>query len=230
MFNYLLPNAPLLERKKMANNFDPLVPANYLEWMDKLNQWLLTDNNDYDNIQAFDLMAVTHVSEPGKGSYEIIQDQSLQTGEIKDFFCANYYIDNKKILDLIMSENVNTADILLIEGQNQVSEGCSSTGSMEYEIIDDEPGYLHLAVDMSEDGWLYWSQTWYPGWKLILDGRDAGPPLKANFMFQAAAMPKGEHELEFIYQPFSFTAGAVISLITIGFIGLFSWRRKRNIN
>jgi uncharacterized membrane protein YfhO len=57
------------------------------------------------------------------------------------------------------------------------------------------------------------ADSYYPGWKAYVDGKEK-PILRANHFFRAVALSKGAHVVEFKYDPLSFTIGAWISVFT----------------
>jgi hypothetical protein len=76
-------------------------------------------------------------------------------------------------------------------------------------------------VSSQSTGWLVLSDVWYPGWQAWVDGEIATLE-RADYLFRAVEVPAGSHQVEFIYRPYSFYIGAVISLITIlGLVGYF---------
>lgn len=60
----------------------------------------------------------------------------------------------------------------------------------------------------------------YPGWEATLDGQPT-PILRAYGALAAVGVPEGEHTVMFVYNPFSYRIGAVISLITWGGLAIF---------
>jgi hypothetical protein len=61
---------------------------------------------------------------------------------------------------------------------------------------------------------LFLSETYYPGWKVWVDGKQE-KIYRADHAFRAVALGPGRHTITFKYQPFSFYLGAVISLLTL---------------
>gem|GEM_PF-417122 len=57
------------------------------------------------------------------------------------------------------------------------------------------------------------TDTYYPGWKVTIDGKP-GKIMRADYIFRAVYLMPGQHTVEFIYDPFSFKLGIFISLIT----------------
>jgi len=55
------------------------------------------------------------------------------------------------------------------------------------------------------------AQTYYHWWRVEIDGRPA-PLLRANFAFQAVAVPPGTHQVHLWYEDRAFEVGAAISV------------------
>lgn len=68
-----------------------------------------------------------------------------------------------------------------------------------------------LKVSTERDGILVVSESWYPGWKVFVDGKE-DELLKANLVLKAVALTAGEHTVKLIYSPASFKIGAGITL------------------
>jgi hypothetical protein len=83
---------------------------------------------------------------------------------------------------------------------------------------------LTIAVDAASPSLLVVHDTYYPGWHAFIDGREY-PILKANWTFRALAVPSGEHTVRMVYQPVSFSVGAIISMISC--IALYLIVRKK---
>ncbi|TAN63529.1 hypothetical protein EPN18_02120 [bacterium] len=73
---------------------------------------------------------------------------------------------------------------------------------------------VELMVNMPRSGIFVASESYYPGWKAFVDGKEK-KILKANHALRALALEKGEHTIKFVYSPLSFTIGAVISVLTL---------------
>ena len=57
------------------------------------------------------------------------------------------------------------------------------------------------------------SEIWYDkGWKAYVDGEEI-PYFRANYILRAAALPGGNHTLEFKFEPRSYILGEKISLL-----------------
>ena len=57
------------------------------------------------------------------------------------------------------------------------------------------------------------SEIWYDkGWTAYVDGEEI-PHFRANYILRAAALPGGNHKLEFKFEPASYYTGEQIALI-----------------
>jgi len=73
------------------------------------------------------------------------------------------------------------------------------------------------------------TDIFYPGWKAFVDGRPA-PIRRVDYLLRGVALPPGSHRVEFRYQPASFRAGWIISLlgllVTVA-AAVIGWRTHR---
>jgi uncharacterized membrane protein YfhO len=69
------------------------------------------------------------------------------------------------------------------------------------------------------------AQTWYHCWKAEIDGQDA-PLLRANYDFQAVAVPAGRHEIRLNYRDALFHAGVAVSLLALA---VCLWRARQRV-
>jgi hypothetical protein len=94
------------------------------------------------------------------------------------------------------------------------------------EFISESNNRLTLRVKTGENGFLVLSDTYYPGWKVYVDG-EKGKIYRANYAFRAVPLRAGIHRVEFVYAPLSFKLGAIITFLTI--IGCFGmgWISRR---
>jgi len=91
------------------------------------------------------------------------------------------------------------------------------------------PDRVVIRVDMAQVGYLVLADTYYPGWRALVDGQET-EILAANHAFRAVALAAGEHTVVFEYAPLSFRLGAWISLgallLLAAFLGASQLRRR----
>ncbi len=94
------------------------------------------------------------------------------------------------------------------------------------EILEYSPHRIQMRATAPRDCWLFLSDTWYPGWRATVDGRETHIH-RANIAGRAIRMPQGSHRIEFEYAPASFRNGVYLALfgllllVTMGF-----WRNR----
>jgi hypothetical protein len=222
MKSYLLPNLNMLARIEMVNNFDPILPSRYVTWIDRLNKEGYRNNQ-----QLLRLMNVGKIlASSGKDGELDYQLTEMDIHQIFLYPCALAMNEENKILDLLFSGNLENNTVIIEEGQGQVAKLCSGNIGV-FSIIQQSPLSIEINVDLERDGWILWSQTWYPGWKGKIDGMPV-PVEKANYLFQAIYATSGQHTIEFHYQPESFMWGKIVTALSIFIFltGIVISRRK----
>jgi hypothetical protein len=96
----------------------------------------------------------------------------------------------------------------------------TSSLKKEVKIIKYTPREVSILAQLSRNGYLVLSDTYYPGWKAYVNGVPT-KILRANYLMRAVALPKGTHRVEFFYTPLSFKLGLGITLISL-FLGLIT--------
>ena len=88
----------------------------------------------------------------------------------------------------------------------------SSTDSASVTLTEYSPNRLTYKAYTPTQGLAVFSEIWYPaGWKAYVDGEEK-PVLRADYALRALLISEGEHEIEFVFDPDSFTVGKNISL------------------
>lgn len=63
--------------------------------------------------------------------------------------------------------------------------------------------FLSISTRTVRDGLLYWADGYDPHWRASIDGIEV-PVLRANINFKAVWLPKGNHRIDFVYDPVLF--------------------------
>lgn len=90
---------------------------------------------------------------------------------------------------------------------------------------------VEIRTQSRKDGFLVFSDTYYPGWQAWVDGVEY-PIMRANYDFRAVQLPAGEHTVVFKFTSQYLMAGLFISLVGIFIVGLclFKTIYERNYN
>jgi hypothetical protein len=229
----LLPNLNMLDGISSVNNFDPLVPGRYARWIAALE-----DANPEKRSSLLDLMGV--------GSIESVDPQAPfgvhftpllggENGRMRWVPCAQYALDEQDAWQQVWEGNLDFKEKIILEGQgpdtNLSALTCQDSGKdTRISVLNETPNRLVVQLTSSSPGWFLLSDVWYPGWNAWVDGKRV-PVLKADYLFRAVRVDKGEHQITMAYSPKSFWIGLAISLITgfllAGFtVGILLDRRK----
>jgi hypothetical protein len=114
--------------------------------------------------------------------------------------------------------------------------GLGAPGAPEGPVAAEEirvwPSSLSATVAAPRDGLAVILDPFYPGWTAALDGKPV-PILRADYAFQAVAVPAGRHVLTLEYRNRWVGIGAAISLgalaVLVGSLALRSRRSRRGI-
>jgi hypothetical protein len=86
--------------------------------------------------------------------------------------------------------------------------------SGEAEMESYAPEKVVLRTRQNGEGFLVLLDSWFPGWRARVDGRET-PVLRANHFFRAVQLGAGEHRVEFTYEPAGFRDGVLICFATL---------------
>lgn len=118
---------------------------------------------------------------------DVVFDEWLQDGTVSPY---QIYVDDNKIKN-------NT-------------DGTESQIDIEYFISGD----MKMKISQETDGYLVVQQSYYPGWKVYVDGKEAELE-KVNDTFLGVYLTEGVHQVHFEFKPADFYVGAGITVIFI---------------
>ena len=156
----------------------------------------------------------------------------------KDFLPRAYVVNRAKIIpdrDSILKEidraTFSPRDYVILEDDSAPVLTTVPSGKKETlpQIMEYLPNRVTLKATLLEKGYLVLADTYYPGWRVYVDGREQ-KIYKANYIQRAVYLEPGEHTIEFIYFPRSFRIGLMLSLFTlIILLGGIFWHFKRRV-
>jgi len=88
-----------------------------------------------------------------------------------------------------------------------------------------QPEEVHVDLGSHNGGVLVLSDTYYPGWRAWVDGREV-PIAEANHVFRAVPVRAGDHEVIFRFESTSFRAGIWVSLVSALLVVLAMWKAR----
>jgi uncharacterized membrane protein YfhO len=127
--------------------------------------------------------------------------------------------DKEKILAEMLRFSREGEKGAVLEEDAKLKENKRADGASEAEIVAYAPQEVKIKTQSSREEILVFSDAYDPGWKALVDGKKT-KVYRANYNFRAIVLPAGEHLVNFVYQPFSFKLGLVVSGITLTGLGL----------
>jgi len=125
-------------------------------------------------------------------------------------FSSYHVTPGKKALDAFYTPDFDYKHILLVDQKPNPIPDNRASGSAK--IVSNHPNHLTITVHTTGNQLLLFSQSYYPGWKAYVDGKQT-PILKADYAFRAVSVPEGDHSIRFEYQPRSFIYGVLLAFI-----------------
>ena len=116
---------------------------------------------------------------------------------------------------------VSQLPAVLKEPGEEPGSGLPLTRSVE--IVGSHVNDIELRASTPETSVLILSQTYYPGWKALVDGQRTDV-FQVDLSLMGVRIPTGLHDVQFLFRPTSFQIGAVLSFASaIVLLGLALW-------
>jgi len=88
------------------------------------------------------------------------------------------------------------------------------------------PNKVELLTEQNGEGFLVLLDTYFPGWKVEVDGKPERI-YRANYFYRGVKLAPGSHRIEFSYEPVGLRMGATISGVTFILLVLLFFKRER---
>jgi hypothetical protein len=90
------------------------------------------------------------------------------------------------------------------------------------------PNEVIIQATMNNPGFLVLSDLFHPDWKALVDNNPTRV-YEADYLFRAVFLNPGQHTVRFVFRPFSFYLGSIISLLTVLACGFLSFTNQRRL-
>lgn len=217
-----LPNTSMIDGVASINNFDPMVPDRFNQFLSKLET---IPQSQQDELLAW--AGVSYRINPGpENMLAVVFEPLPQQGRVHLVGETVAAHSAEHALELLVSGAIDLGTQVILESQPAERNAGSGVGHI-LALDDSRPTSLSISLDMQGQGWLVVADTWYPGWKAYLDG-SVVEIHRANYLFRAVSVPIGEHLIEFNYEPLSFRVGSFISVMGLFVSILSGWLCSRS--
>jgi hypothetical protein len=236
----LLPDTTLLDGIASTNNFDPLLPGRYADWLEMLEQATPAAHD-----QMLHLMGVGVIESLNRRLPFGVQYQPFDGRRLRWIDCAVSAGDPTQARKLVLEGGLDFDQVVVLEGlpelpiddcQKSIRANPPTKEAMTGEPAPEgaavqaagtNPNRLEFQSSSRTPAWLVLSDVWYPGWQARVDGKPV-QLLRANYLFQALRVPAGEHQIVLVYQPLAFWGGAALSLGALLAAGTIFFRMRRS--
>jgi len=211
-----LPNMNLLSGVAMVNNFDPLVPKYFEQWMEILDD--LTSH-----------IAELQLRKMGVGVIIELDDQDSLNWRVQEIEpdprigwknCQRIMAESEETLNLMLLQALKVTtngECIIVEAEESCDIPSKPSGShAQVELLRDEVNLLEVMVSTDSTGWVRIADSWYPGWTATIDGEPAAVE-RVDYLFKGVCVPAGNHKVILRYQPTGFPVILGISLATLLF-------------
>nr|BDT36273.1 YfhO family protein [Myxococcus sp. MH1] len=183
---------------------------------------------------AYDLAGVTHYIRKGPPPFEDLEllhqaEDGTTLSRSRTALPRAFLVQRARVvsdeeaLEAVLDEDHPFREIAFLATGEPLDQPECAGGSVRIEKSTAQ--HLELAVSACDDSYLVVSDSYYPGWRATVDGKDT-PIHRANHALRAVRLTPGAHRVHFDYAPTSFRLGLALSLL--GWAGLgFVWLRAR---
>jgi len=145
------------------------------------------------------------------------------------FMVYNYEVirDKESILPRFKKIKDNFSNLIILEDEPFLDiRKTSKKIRNKVAILKYGPHSVDIKVSTARPGLLFLSDNYYPGWKAYLDNV-ATKIYIADYAFRAIAVPEGEHNIKFAYDPLNFKIGLGISFLFLAAVLLLCLKPVR---
>jgi hypothetical protein len=139
--------------------------------------------------------------------------------QVKMVKTPNAEIDALKGLDVASTAIVHQEFSDYVNGLN-----FSKNGSIK--LTKYQPNHMTYESNTTSDQLALFSEVWYgpnKGWQAYIDG-NAVDHIRANYILRGLKVPAGQHKIEFVFAPKSYSIGKIITLIcSLAIVLAFLW-------
>ena len=234
-FRALLPNAGILYGFDYMQEIDALGRQPYSDFLFFANQ--LDFDSQIKLLRTFNvkyLVAFQSLPEKGTRLTGRFPDSFSWLYEIQETIPRAYVVnksvvenDSKEVLRRLASAEFDPTREVVLDSEVPMLTARQLKATAKIQRYENKR--VTIATSADNEGILVLADSYYPGWKAFVDGREE-VIRRANLFFRAIPLPAGNHTVEFRYEPRSFTVGLAISvatLVALVVVTLFAFRKRK---
>jgi hypothetical protein len=236
-------DSSLVVRAPNLSGYEPAVLSRYANYIGAaeggrqppFGRWVtLRAGVDSPLLDALNLKYIVRASRPGQGAPPLPGGPIAFEGSGVRFYLnagalprayavpqAQIVSDEAQALASVVAAGERLHEIVYLELEGQPpppSLGATAPTDYRIEIADYRLNRVTVHAFMGAPGFLVLADTYYPGWRATVDGA-AAPLYRANSLVRAVYLPAGDHQVELVYRPPDFIAGAALSGLSLLVVG-----------
>ena len=95
-------------------------------------------------------------------------------------------------------------------------------------IVEYRPDRVVVEADSPSDGYVFLSDSFYPGWRATVNDRNVSLMRNKETSFRIVSVARGHNRAVFCCQPWSFAVGVLSSLGSLALIAV-AWRQGKSV-
>jgi hypothetical protein len=122
--------------------------------------------------------------------------------------------------EIIAIDSLNTKLKAVSTSENLKNTTYKIDSTAAIKLIEYKANYLKYQSTNPNDGFAVFSEMYYGnGWKSVIDGKEV-PHYRVNYVLRGMEIPKGNHTIEFKFEPEVIRKGSIIALASSLLLGL----------
>lgn len=219
MWSNLMPDQLMLHHIQDGNGFASLPLQRFANW-----QLLAEEQWQKGSSKLFKLGSIRYVYDPVASSLIPV------SGFLPRVYVTNSFIEasGPSVLESLKQDSFDLRSVIVEGLDGRYSPNKNEVKLTQAEISSYSDNYVKILSDTSYDGVLILTDSFYPGWKAFVNGKET-KIYQANYLFRAVFLPKGSNVIEFEYKPRFLRTTIMISIGTLLLI-LFLVSKKFSLN
>ena len=128
----------------------------------------------------------------------------------------------EEVLKLVRAPGFDPTRVLYLDDGPPLRDASGGRGTTR--IVRENSGEVVIDVSADAPGWLILLDSWYPGWRVEIDGVPARLR-RGDYDFRAVGVRGGHSTVRFYYAPLSFRLGLALAALA-GLALAAAWRRR----
>lgn len=170
------------------------------------------------NMEVLNMLNVKYVIQTNKEGKEFPTVNANANGNawfVNEVKLVNKANDEMKALDYLNTKKVAVFNINLYGDKfknARLKRNLDTTGTIKLQVY--KPNYIRYSSNSKNEGLAVFSEIYYEkGWNAYVDGEKTAH-FPVDYVLRAMMIPKGEHTVEFKFEPEVIKTGSIITLIS----------------